>query len=77
MNTVSNRLLWVQHELDEMSQALTLTGRPEGKWVGVLANNVRAIHAEVANMEVIDRELPPPRIQNMRAVLRVVQEEFA
>jgi len=76
MNTVSGRLLWVQHQLEEMSQGLTLTGRPEGKWLGVLANHVRLSHVEVANMEVIERGLPPQRIHDVRAVLRVV-EEFA
>ena len=77
MSTASGRLLWLQHQLEEMSQALTLCGRPEGKWLGVLANQARLSHAEVANMEVIDRGLPPPRIDNVRATLRVVQEEFA
>lgn len=77
MNSPSDRLLWLQHQLEDMAQALTLTGRPEGKWIGVLANHARLTHAEVANMEVIERGLPPPRVANVRAVLRVVQEEFA
>jgi hypothetical protein len=77
MNSTSGRLLWLQHQLEQMSEALTLTGRPEGKWLGVLAKHARLTHAEVANMEVIERGLPPPRINNVRAVLRVVQQEFA
>lgn len=77
MKSVSDRQLWLEHQLEEMSLAMKLTGRPEARWLGVLANHARAVRAEIANMETIERGLPPPHVENVRATLRVIEREPA
>jgi hypothetical protein len=77
MKAVSDRQLWLQHQLEEMSLAMKLTGRPEARWLGVLADHARAIRVDIGNMETVERGLPPPRVENVRATLRVIERELA